>query len=892
MAKHLVIVESPAKARTISRFLGDDYQVLASYGHVRDLPTSADEVPEELRSFKWAKLGVNIEDQFQPVYVIPGEKSKAVRELRAAAKGKTELLLATDEDREGESISWHILEVLGPKKTQKVRRIVFHEITPEAIHEALQNPRDVDERLVKAQETRRVLDRLYGYTLSPVLWRKVAPKLSAGRVQSVAVRLLVMRERERRAFVSSEYWGIEADLSKQNGEGSFRARLQRIDSDAVAEGADFGPDGQLASRSKVHLDAAISGEICDALREDREWHVVSNVAKPGVENPPVPFMTSTLQQEANRKLGFSARMTMQVAQQLYEGIDIGGEPVGLITYMRTDSLTLAQRAVDQARQVVKKMYGEEYLPAKPPVFKSKAKNAQEAHEAIRPTDLSRMPNDVRNRLTREQAALYELIWKRTLACQMVPARVQRTKVEVETSALGKTYTFGASGKEILFPGFLRAYVEGSDDANAELGDRERILPALTVDELLRLDKLSGEESHTRPPQRYTEASLVRRLEEEGIGRPSTYASILNTIVARDYCFRLDKQLVPTFKAFAVVGLLERHFGRLVDLGFTARLEDELDSIALGKAESAERLRAFYYGEDGLQGLEELVRLETPNIPFPAESIGQTEEGEPIVVRLGRTGPYVQRGDGGRGNTAFVPDDLPPAELTVEKALELIDGAKAADGPVGVDPESGRPLLVRNGPYGPYLTVEPTEEERESKTKPKAFKIPPGVDPNELSDEDLERILRFPRSLGKHPDLGEEVVVRITRFGGFVTCGEKKGNIPDWREASDASLERAIVALEEKPQRANREGPRVLRELRPATASEPAIEVRAGRFGPYVTNGTVNATLRKDTTPESISLDQALSLLKARAEAGPSKRRGPPTRASARKASPKRPKKAS
>jgi DNA topoisomerase-1 len=662
----LVIVESPAKAKTISRFLGSDYDVQASFGHVRDLPERADDIPAELKKLKWAKLGVNVENNFEPLYIVPADKKRHVDLLKKACKGVDELLLATDEDREGESISWHILQLLKPSKTTKVRRIVFHEITPEAIREALKNPRALDENLVRAQETRRILDRLYGYTLSPLLWKKVAPKLSAGRVQSVAVRLTVERERQRMAFTEAEYWDLEALLG--SGQGDFKARLVRVGEDRVATGKSFDPETGKLKEKALQLDEAAALGLCDKAKVAKPWTVTRVETSPGQESPPPPFMTSTLQQEANRKLRFGSRRTMQIAQGLYEGIDLGGERVGLITYMRTDSLNLAERAIEQAREVIRDLYGAEYVPAKPNRYKTKAKGAQEAHEAIRPTDLSRRPQDVAKYLEKDQLALYELIWKRTIACQMPPARVQRTNVDVEVQVGAKNLRFSASGKQIVFPGFLRAYVEGSDDPEAELEGKESILPPLKEGQALDLKDLQPLAHRTKPPARYTEASLVKKLEEEGVGRPSTYASIIGTIQDRGYVFKRANELVPTFTAFAVTELLENHFAELVDIAFTAKMEEELDEIADGKLGWVAHLHKFFLGEESHPGLEKQVEAEGPGIPFPLLEIGEDPaSGTKIVVRVGRYGPYIQRGEGGKENIVSVPEDLAPAELTVAEA---------------------------------------------------------------------------------------------------------------------------------------------------------------------------------------------------------------------------------
>lgn len=877
MAKTLVIVESPAKARTISRFLGKGYEVKASFGHIRDLPEKAADIPASHKDKKWAKLGVNVDGAFEPLYIVPAEKKRHVTELKDAAKGADRLLLATDEDREGESISYHILEVLKPKKDVRIQRIVFHEITPEAIEAAIKNPRDLDESLVKAQETRRILDRLYGYTLSPLLWKKVAPKLSAGRVQSVAVRLVVMRERERRDFVTVEYAGITAQLAK--GGTAFKARLEKVDASNIADGQSFSSEGQLVKAKDTWLTIGEAQPLAEKLKENQPWTVSQVETKPGIENPPVPFMTSTLQQEANRKLGFSARRTMQVAQNLYEGIDIGGGSTGLITYMRTDSLSLADRAIAEARQVIQDMYGKEYLPAQPKVYKSKAKNAQEAHEAIRPTDLGRTPASIKSKLTDEQFKLYDLIWKRTIACQMNPAQVERTRAELETQADSRKYTFATTGKRIIFPGFLRVYVEGFDDPDAELGDKETLLPELTVGEQtqvstvaqtheqgLSVQGVQATEHSTKPPARYTEASLVQKLEAEGIGRPSTYASIIGTIQDRGYVFKSGNQLVPTFTAFAVTQLLEGSFPDLVDIGFTAEMEDELDEIASGKRDMVAHLKEFYFG-DKTPGILEKVEKKGPEIPFPHIPL---DEG--LVVRIGRNGPFVQRGEGGPGNTASIPEDLAPADLNAAKAAELLEQKAKGPEAIGTDPKTGRAILSKSGRFGPYLELEQTPEEVAAGTKPTRVGLPPGVSPAQLAAGDLEILTSYPKVLGNHPQTGEPITLLLGRYGPYLQSGGQNANAGDWREAIGMTVEMAVAMLAEGGKGRKSGAPEPLKELGEADGLAGPVKVMSGRYGPYVTDGSTNATIPKGTDPESITLAQAAELIKARAAAGPAKKK--------------------
>jgi len=861
MAKKLVIVESPAKAKTISRFLGDDYIVEASFGHIRDLPEKASEIPAEYKDKKWARLGVDVENKFQPIYIVPSSKASAVSKLRQAAKGVDALLLATDEDREGESISWHILQVLKLPKSTKVDRIVFHEITPEAISAALRSPRQVDEALVRAQETRRILDRLYGYSLSPLLWRKVAPKLSAGRVQSIAVKLLVEREKQRMAFVSANYWGIEAVLKAEKG--SFKSKLVRLDDKKVAtDGGDFDPaTGKLKDPNMVLLDSKNAQALADNGKDASPWTVIKVDKTPASQNPPPPFMTSTLQQEASRKLKFSARHTMQVAQQLYEGVDLAGERVGLITYMRTDSLTLAQRALDQAREVIAELYGKEYLPRSAKQYKTKSKNAQEAHEAIRPTDLTRRPQDVKQYLSPDQAALYDLIWKRTIASQMVKAEMERTAVEVSVKLIDKTAIFNASGSVILFPGFLKAYVEGSDDPEAELADREVVMPDMKVGDTVVPTSVKANEKFTKPPLRYTEASLVKKLEEEGIGRPSTYATILGTIQDRGYCFQKGAELVPTFVAFGVTELLEKHFAELADLKFTANMEQQLDEIAGGKRDWIEHLSAFYLSKGKHKGLIDQIAEQEPEIAYPRIPIGvDPETNEEIVVRIGRSGCFIQRGDGEGKVTANVPDRMPPDELTVERALSMLAGG----GPSGqvVASAGDRKVVVKSGRFGDYIEVEPTPEEKAEKIEPKRITLPPELNPDSITDQDIADLLKLPRVLGKTAS-GDEVIASVGRYGAYVKAGSETRSLAAWRDALSIDLETANELLS-KPKSALRRSSgknEPLAILREEADGAPAIRVIDGRYGPYVTDGQTNATLPRGIDPSSLTLEQALDLLK-------------------------------
>jgi DNA topoisomerase-1 len=889
MPRYLVIVESPAKATTISRFLGGDYRVEASYGHVRDLPQNAKEIPAAVRGEPWARLGVNVDKGFEPVYVVPADKRQHVNRLKKAMREADRLLLATDEDREGESISWHVLELLKPGRGVEVERIVFHEVTPEAIREALRSPRQVDQNLVRAQEARRILDRLYGYSLSPLLWKRVAPGLSAGRVQSVAVRLLVERERERMAFRAAEYWDVKAALAADGGR--FDARLVAVGGTRIAEGKSFDPaSGALADTKRLHLGEERARALAGAAAGSRPWRVSGLDTTPGVQRPAPPFITSTLQQEGNRKLGFTSRRTMRVAQGLYEGVDLGGERIGLISYMRTDSLTLAERALHEARQVIAAAYGAEYLPEEPVRYRTKSKAAQEAHEAIRPTDLSRRPQDVRRWLDEDQFRLYELIWKRTIASQMQPARIERTNLEVEVRVDDGPLTFAASGRRIVFPGFLRAYVEGSDDPEGQLEDQETLLPHLTLGQAVEPLAVEPEGHATKPPYRYTEASLVKKLEEEGIGRPSTYASILSTIQERGYVFKRGNELVPTFTAFCVTELLEKQFADLVDIRFTAHMEDDLDEVAAGHKAWDVLVGEFFHGEGGEGGLQE--RVEKGEVVYPAVALGADPvTGELLEVKVGKYGPYVRRGDD--GPVASLPEDLPPADLTPERAAEMLKG-RDDTAPVATDPATGRPVHLRHGRFGFYLEREATAEETAAGEKPRRVSLPPDVAPESLDRETAERLILLPRTVGHDAASGEEVTTGIGRYGPFVKRGEEFRSLGSWREAVDISLPAALEVLRQpKPPRRSRRGAaagtgagagagagarQVIKELGEASGAAGPLRVLAGRYGPYVTDGEVNATLPKGLDPAGIDLDQARELLeRKRAAPGGGRRRGASTR---------------
>ena len=846
MPKRLVIVESPAKARTIAGYLGPEFIVESSVGHIRDLPDSAAEIPERYKGESWARLGVDVEHEFEPLYVVDPDKKKTVAQLRKQLADADELLLATDEDREGEAIAWHLLEVLKPKVP--VRRMVFHEITRDAIERALDETREVDERLVDAQESRRILDRLYGYEVSPVLWKKVMRGLSAGRVQSVATRLVVERERERMAFRAAEWW----DLLGRFDPDSFEARLVSVEGRRVATGRDFGPDGKLRGEAR-QLDEDLARGLADRL-QDASFQVSRVERKPYVRRPSPPFMTSTLQQEASRKLRFSAQTTMRLAQRLYEN--------GYITYMRTDSTTLSESALTAARAQATTLFGADYVPPEPRRYERKVKNAQEAHEAIRPSgDHFRTPQDVRSEVSKDEHALYELIWMRTIASQMKDAQGQTVSLRIAaSSSVNETVEFGASGTVITFRGFLAAYEEGrDDDRSAQEDDEERRLPNLAEGDSVELRALEPQGHETSPPARYTEATLVRTLEELGIGRPSTYASILGTILDRGYVFKRGTALVPAFLAFSVVALLEQHFGRLVDYDFTARMEDDLDRIAAGDEHRVQWLGRFYFG-DGDGGLHQLV---SDLSAIDAREINSLEIADGIVLRVGRYGPYLERD----GQRASVPEELAPDELTLERAEELLS-QPTGDRELGNDPETGRAIVARTGRYGPYVTEVLPED---SKEKPHTASLFKSMSLETVTLEDALRLLQLPRVVGVAPD-GEEVVARNGRYGPYIQQGKESRSLETEEQLFTIDLEGALALLAQPRQRrGQRASAAPLRELGADPAGGKEIVLKEGRFGPYVTDGETNASLRKGDDPETVTLDRALELLAERRAKGPAKR---------------------
>lgn len=868
----LVIVESPAKAKTIGKYLGKGFRVEASIGHIRDLPQGAAQIPAEFKGQPWSNLGVNVNDNFTPIYVVPPDKAKQIKLLKDQLKGCNALYLATDEDREGEAISWHLLEILKPKVP--VHRLVFHEITKDAIQAALAEPRSVDEGLVRAQETRRILDRLYGYEVSPLLWRKVRPRLSAGRVQSVAVRLIVERERERMAFVSGTWWDLLGQFAKQDGQ-SLEAPLMSVDGRKIPAGKDFdSATGKLKNAEMLLLDGAGAQTLAARIKSG-EFRVASIEDKPYTTKPYPPFTTSTLQQEANRKLGFTARRTMQVAQSLYEN--------GHITYMRTDSTNLANVAIDDARGLVSRSYGAEFLPAEPRVYKSKVKNAQEAHEAIRPAGHPfELPEIMRGVLNTDEFKLFDLIWKRTIASQMADSRGRRIIVTIE----GEGCVFQVSGKTIDFPGYLRAYVEGSDDPSAELADQERSLPSLEVGEILRATSLEAKEHSTQAPGRYSEAALTKALEERGIGRPSTYASIIDTILARNYVFKKANALVPTWVAFSVITLMEENLGALVDYQFTAQMEDDLDAISRGERGHVEYLGDFYFG-NGRPGLKKLLEHKIDEID-PAKIsrifIGKPENGPDVFVRVGRYSPFVEQGD----RTASLKDDVAPDEVTLPMALQLLDQAEKGDEPLGICPDTHKPVYIKVGRFGPYVQRGNTDEEE----KPQNASLLKGMVPEQIDLETALKLLSLPRNLGNHPEKQEPIEAQNGRYGPYIKCGTDTRSLPADISPLDVTMEQAVYLLSQPKQHgrgATKKPP--IKMFDPSPVTEKPVQILEGRFGPYITDGTTNVSLRKGVMPEEITFDEALGMLADKAALGPApkkaKKKAATKKAPAKKATPKK-----
>ncbi len=864
--KALVVVESPAKARTISKFLGKDYIVESSIGHVRDLPESASEIPPALKKEPWSRLGIDIENDFRPLYVVPSKKRQQVSRLKELLKGASALFLATDEDREGESISWHLSEILKPRVPS--RRLVFHEITREAIQKALKEPREIDERLVRAQETRRILDRLYGYEVSPVLWRKIRPRLSAGRVQSVAVRMIVDRERQRMKFVSAAYWDLlgrfeRASAAPAAAGAPFEAPLIQLGERRLATGKDFDDGGKLKSTDVRLVEEDEARSLAERLRS-APFRVAGVESKPYTDRPAPPFTTSTLQQEANRKLRYSARHTMQIAQRLYEN--------GHITYMRTDSTTLSEQAVQNSRDLIQKLYGTEFLSPGPRQYKTKVRNAQEAHEAIRPAgERFDLPEELREVLDPQELKLYELIWMRTMACQMADSYGQRISVQIEAPLQsGEAATFQATGKTIEFAGYLRAYVEGADDPEAELADKEVILPSVSPGDPISCLGLEPKGHQTQPPARFTESSLIKELEANGIGRPSTYASIIDTILRRDYVVKQGNALVPTFTAFAVVGLLEKNFGRLVDLQFTARMEDDLDSISRGEQDPLPYLKEFYFGHRDAEGLQDLIKADIDARETCTLPLGEDPSGQTINIRVGRYGPYLERGT----DRANIPEGLAPDALSIEKAIELLkhgSGPKLlGQSPPGGPVPPGLPVYLKVSRFGPYVQHGETGDENV-----KMKSLLPGMQPDTLTLEEALRVLSLPRSLGVDPANGQEVFADFGRYGQYVKRGSDACTVNPPDNVLDITLERAVQLIREKPagRRFSRGAPAVIREVGTSPSTNAPIRLLSGRYGPYVSDGTTNASLRRDQSPDSLTLEDAIELIRARIERGPSPRFG-------------------
>lgn len=901
--RRLVIVESPAKAKTIKGYLGPGYVVEASVGHIRDLPNGAAEVPARYKGEPWARLGVNVDADFQPIYVVNSDKKDQVKKLKELLAESDELFLATDEDREGEAIAWHLQEILKPKVP--VHRMVFHEITKDAIRDAVANPRELNKKLVDAQETRRILDRLYGYEVSPVLWKKVMPRLSAGRVQSVATRLVVERERERIAFRSAEYWDLTGTFATgragdASDPGTLAARLTTVDGRRVAQGRDFGSDGRLKSDQVLHLDEANARALAAAL-EESAFSVRSVESKPYRRSPYAPFRTTTMQQEASRKLGLGAKATMQVAQKLYEN--------GFITYMRTDSTILSDTAVAAARAQVTQLYGAAYLPDKPRSYAGKVKNAQEAHEAIRPSgDRFRTPAETG--LSGDQFRLYELIWKRTVASQMKDAVGNSVTVKIGgLSSDGRDAEFSASGKTITFHGFMKAYVEGADDPNAELDDRERRLPQVAEGDALSAQELSVDGHATKPPARYTEATLVKELEEREIGRPSTYASIIGTILDRGYVFKKGTALVPSFLSFAVVNLLEQHFGRLVDYDFTAKMEDDLDRIARGEAQSVPWLRRFYFGEgdgdhrdssaadagngdgDHLGGLKELV---SDLGAIDARGISSFPVGDGIVLRVGRYGPYVERGekDSEHHQRADVPGDLAPDELTVAYAEELL-AKPSGDFELGTDPDTGHQIVAKDGRYGPYVTEilpEGTPKTGKNAVKPRTASLFKSMSLDTITLEEALKLMSLPRVVGTDPE-GVEITAQNGRYGPYLKKGTDSRSIEREEQLFTITLEEALTIYAQPKQRGRAAAKPPLKELGTDPVSERPVVVKDGRFGAYVTDGETNATLRRDDDVATITPERGYELLAEKRAKGPAKKKtakkAPAKKATAKKTTAKK-----
>ena len=882
MPHKLVIVESPAKARTIGGYLGDGYVVESSIGHIRDLPNSAADTPASIKDKPWGRLAVDVDNEFTPYYVVPRDKKAHIAKLKKLLKDADELYLATDEDREGEAIAWHLLDELKPKASVSVKRMVFHEITKQAILAAAESPRDLDRDLVEAQEARRILDRLYGYEVSPVLWKKVMSGLSAGRVQSVATRLVVDREKARMRFRLASYWDLEGTFDAGSGHDQrmFPARLHSVDGTRVAQGSSFGQDGALKPGAEVvHLDRARAEALVSGL-QDSTYDVRSVESKPYRRSPYAPFRTTTLQQEASRKLGMSASVTMSVAQRLYEN--------GFITYMRTDSTTLSGGAVAAARSQAAELYGREYLPDAPRTYASKVKNAQEAHEAIRPAGESfRTP--AQTGLTGEQFRLYELIWMRTVASQMKDATGQSVSVRIGGAASsGEDVVFSASGRVITFHGFLKAYVEGTDDGGAK-DDAETRLPALNEGDRVSAASLSANGHETKPPSRYTEATLIKELEDREIGRPSTYASIIGTILNRGYVYKKGTALVPSWLAFSVTRLLEEHFPRQVSYEFTAGMEDVLDEIAAGRKDRVTELAEFYYGTDSVPGLHALVNelgdIDARELAtFP---VGGPDSG--INLRVGRYGPYLEGPDdegNPAGKRANVPEDLPPDELTLEKATELFANPAGEEIELGRHPETSLEVVAKNGRYGPYVT-ELLPEDAPKNAKPRTGSLFKSMSLDTVTLDDAVKLLSLPRVVGTDPNdpEGVEITAQNGRYGPYLKKGTDSRSLTSEDQLFTITLDEALKIYSQPKQRGRAAAAPPLKELGNDPVSGQPVVVKSGRFGEYVTDGEYNATLRKDDSVEAITLERAAELLAERRERGPAKKGAKKTAKKAAKKSP-------
>lgn len=825
MEKYLVIVESPTKAKTIRKFLPKNYIIEASMGHVRDLPQSAADIPKDLKKEEWAKLGVNVEKNFEPLYITPKGKSKIVRELKKKMKEVDAIYLATDEDREGESISWHLMELLKPKVP--VKRMVFHEITKSAIEKALKDTRELDEKLVRAQETRRILDRLYGYTLSPLIWKKIAYGLSAGRVQSTGLRLIVERERERMRFKKAEYWDLKADLyTKDKKKDSFEAKLLSVDGKRIASGKDFDQEtGKLTKKDLVHLDEKKAKDLVSKIK-NKDFLVTDLTEKKSTARPSQPFITSSLQMEGVRKLGLSAKNTMRIAQKLYEE--------GLITYMRTDSPNLSKEAIEGARSSIVSLYGKEYLSETPRQFNAKSKGAQEAHEAIRPAGSEfKHPDEIG--FDGKEKALYELIWKRTLASQMAEAQKSTMSARIEVDGV----EFSASGTRIIFPGFIRVYVEGSDDPEAALDDKEVILPNFKKGDKLNVNEILSLYHETKPPARYTEASLVQRLEKEGVGRPSTYATIIGTIQDRGYVRKEGSALVPSFTGMAVIQLLERHFNKLVDYDFTSKMEETLDMIAIGDEDWLKYLKGFYSGKNGLKSTVETQDKKIK--PDESRTIELENMDTKIDIKVGRFGPYViASGEGKEEVHASIPEEIAPADLKADDVEELVELSRRGPEPIGHHPDSKEPIFCLVGRYGPYVQLGEVTEENKS---PRRASLPREFTPKTIDIDTAVKLLMLPRDLGKHPETGKQILANNGRFGPYVVHDGEFRSLKKEDDVYTVSLKRALEILAEEKK--SKRGAQVVKDFGRIESLKKKVSINDGKYGLYIKAGTKNISLPEE-----------------------------------------------